>query len=456
MDSSDTRELIDSKYIIKEKIGSDNSSNIFLVKDKEKNQLYVAKVFKEENKYEREVNILNILEEKNIPNIQNIIDYGEGEIIRKKRKPIKRGYYILEYAPNPNLFDNIYYKKSGLGEIDSKVIFFKIMKGIQSLHANNICHRNLLLENILLDKDFCPKISDFGFACINSPNLGDNLGPFIAKPSEINEEKQYDGIKADIFSLGVLLFTLTVGSPGFKSATNEDKFYQKIKNRELDEYWTIVDGTNLSNDFKDLYAKMVSYDPNQRPSAEDILKHDWFKEINEINLDREKKIKEMFMNFSLIIKDNNQKEMVAIDIPIDSKPYNTRSYDDDYDKFFHYNYKPKDLNTPMNINNTIKIKGYLDPCYFMNSLCQYMMNKFGIDNCFLEADEEKFKIILTLEEGNDEEMKEDEEYIETTLEIKLYKYSDGHLLRFIQKEGNRKQFLDKFEIISKLVKDLVC
>ena len=172
------------------------------------------------------------------------------------------------------------------------------MKAVLFFHSRNICLRNIILENILLDNNFNSKISNFSLACINAPNLTDDLGTFITKSPEIYEGKPYDGIKADIFALGVLLFTLTVGSLPFKSATNKDKFYKKIKNLGLDKYWKIVNGTNLSNDFKDLYTKMVSYDPNQRPSTEDILNHNWFKEINEMNLEQkdilENEIKKRF------------------------------------------------------------------------------------------------------------------------------------------------------------------
>ena len=73
------------------------------------------------------------------------------------------------------------------------------MEGIKVFHEHDICHRDLKLENILLDKDFCPKICDFGFACINSPDLTRVLGTNCYLPPEMNENKPYDGKKVDIF-----------------------------------------------------------------------------------------------------------------------------------------------------------------------------------------------------------------------------------------------------------------
>ena len=87
------------------------------------NKNYVAKVSKQDNdSMNNEINILKELKEYNNPYITNLIDSGEGEIIRINREPKKRKYCILEYAPNGNIFDYIYCKHSGLGELHSKKI----------------------------------------------------------------------------------------------------------------------------------------------------------------------------------------------------------------------------------------------------------------------------------------------------------------------------------------------
>ena len=83
---------------------------------------------------------------------------------------------ILEYEEKGCLFDYIYYPKSGFSEKHSKLIFSKILKGIQAIHSQNICHRDIKLENILVDKNYNPIICDFGFATLNKKNLKDLLG----------------------------------------------------------------------------------------------------------------------------------------------------------------------------------------------------------------------------------------------------------------------------------------
>ena len=151
MEMSKNEEQIDSRYIIKEKIGEGLKTNIFLVLDKKTNKEYVSKVVKEGEKnkalFNNEIKILNILKKYKNPYIINIIDSGEGNIIKTNKKDLIRKYSILEYASNGNIFDYIYYKKCGFGELYSKIIFSKIMEGVKFFHEHDICHRDLKIEN---------------------------------------------------------------------------------------------------------------------------------------------------------------------------------------------------------------------------------------------------------------------------------------------------------------------
>lgn len=176
---------INSRFLIIEKKGSGGTANVFLVKERNHDDIvYVAKVLKdvEEKKYEKyyenEVIYLNKLKEINDPNIIKLIESGEGPIIRRDRnggKPLIKKYIVLENAEKRELADYIIYAREGLGELYSKFIFYKIMKGIQSIHNLGICHRDLKLENILLTDKFSPKIADFGFATMNAPNLNEYI-----------------------------------------------------------------------------------------------------------------------------------------------------------------------------------------------------------------------------------------------------------------------------------------
>ena len=469
-------EQISSKYLIKEKLGRGLNANFFLVTEKEGNMIYVAKVFKEEDEddgeqkqslYDKEIEILKILKPYNNPYIVNIIDSGESKIIRKKKDIIKAKYYILEYAAYGRLFDFIYYNQKGLGELYSKVIFSKIMEGIIFLHAHDICHRNLKLENILLDDEFCPKITNFEFACLNKPNLTQYLGTYKYIPPEIHSQRAYDGKKADIFSLGAALIILVTGLLGFNKATKDDMYYKKIKERDIEKYWEILNRNRLSPEFKDLYIKMVSYEPNSRPTAEEVLKHPWFNEIREMNLEQrenlDKEIKEELHRLSIVVKEKSQKEMRTVDRIIDQPIYRTRCFEDKDEYFLNHNIKPKIIDTPMNVNNSIKINGYINPIRFMNFLCDKLIKKFGTESCYIETSKKKLELYITFEEEEEkeeeeetnEEKEDNEQNNELIIQIKLYENNDEFILRFSLKKGDRKNFLDKFNIISGLVKNII-
>jgi len=475
MDNSEKEEQIDNKYIIKEKIGSGGQANAFLVTEKGNNKNYVAKVSKQDNdSMNNEINILKELKEYNNPYITNLIDSGEGKIIRINREPKTRKYCILEYAPNGNIFDYIYCKHSGLGELHSKIIFQKIMKGISFIHEHNICHRDIKLDNILFDENFSPKICDFGFACENTENLNINLGTSGYKPPEVGRSKPYDGCKVDIFCLGVSLIRLVIGTSAFGKATRNDQKYHMIMQKKYKEYWEIVESQNndlkLSEEFKDLYIKMILYNPQLRLTAKEVLEHPWFKEINEMDetlkKDLESKIKEEFIKLIPLVKENSLKEMNAADKISERALYNVRSYRDEEESYFNPEMRVKFTNTPIKMDNCIKIKGYINPNKFLNSLVYKINKEFDMDNCLIQTSIDQPKFNLTFENNNDEmddeednenedDEDEDEEGDDIIVQIKLYKTSDGHLLRFIKKRGNRNDFLDKFIILSKLVEEII-
>ena len=478
MEKDNIKEQIDSKYLIEEKIGSGLSSKVFLVKEIISKKEYVAKVFKEKFQflYYKEINILNKLKEKNNEYIIKFVNSGEGEVIRKNRETTKSKYCIFEYACYGKIYDFIYCKKTGFGELYGKVIFSKIMKGINFCHSLDICHRDIKLQNILFNCDFCPKICDFGFACINAPNLTDILGTESYIPPEIISKQSYDGKKADIFSLGVSLIILVTGKEGFETADVCDKKYNRIISKHFDLYWKMIEsrlnGIKLSKEFKELYIKMVSYNPKMRPSAEEILNFNWFKEINEMSEvqmnELENKIRDELLKLSDSVQYNSKRIIKAKNIKSGKTDSSIKSFNMD-ELFFDFNLKPKYIEFQINMDNYIQIKGELDPVKFMNNLCSILIKEFGKDKTYIDAYKKKLKFDITFEEdkekeeitndikeeliklGIENEINVEEVNNELIIQIKLYEYSEGHILRFIHKKGNRKYFLDKFNSISKLI-----
>jgi serine/threonine protein kinase len=132
-----------------------------------------------------------------------------------------------------------------------------------------VAHRDLKLENILVDCDLTIKIADFGYAAFNKIDLLSSYrGTFTYMAPEIKEGKKYSGTKVDVFSAGVILFILIRGIFPFKEARKEEFFYSMLVEEKYQEYWEKVQGTYLSKECRNLLEKLLSYDPDQRPTIE--------------------------------------------------------------------------------------------------------------------------------------------------------------------------------------------
>lgn len=148
-------------------------------------------------------------------------------------------------------------------------------------------HRDLKLENILVDDQINLKVADFGFATYKKINkLKSYRGTMTYMAPEIKEGKQYDGRQIDIFSTGVILFIIVQGIFPFKEAKKDEYFYNLILNNKLDTYWKKVGGNSLSDDFKDLILKMFSYDGSKRPTIDQLKAHPWINKPFSVKLTR--------------------------------------------------------------------------------------------------------------------------------------------------------------------------
>ena len=135
-------------------------------------------------------------------------------------------------------------------------------------------HRDLKLENILVDNGLQLKIADFGFATYKKiSKLTSYRGTKTYMAPEIKEGKTYDGRATDIFSAGVILFIIVLGIFPFSEAKKDEYYYKLIYEGKLEKYWKKTGGENLSEDFKDLVLKMLAYNPAKRPTIDEIKKH---------------------------------------------------------------------------------------------------------------------------------------------------------------------------------------
>ena len=92
---------------------------------------------------------------------------------------------------------------------------------------------------------------------------------------EIKEGKVYHGTKVDIFSFGVILFVVTHGIFPFKEARKEEYFFNLLYTGQIQTYFNKVNGNGLSEEFRNLMLWILQYDPEKRPTLQQIRSHPW-------------------------------------------------------------------------------------------------------------------------------------------------------------------------------------
>ena len=290
--------ILHDRYELIKSIGEGGSSEVFLVKDlQDKNKEYALKLFYESEYFQNEEKMNKIITEMKNSSFIKYITSSVGYLLKKGEKTLY-SYIIFELAKNGDVIDFIKKKELVLTERQCKFIFAKILSIVKALHKKDICHRDLKFENFLFDENFVIKLCDFGFSTKIPKDkngktlfLTAKLGTRHYAAPEILAGKKYDGKKVDIFSLGVILFTLRLNKFGFataeipKNTFNQDKLlYKYIKEKNDKVYWKKIGNIEgLSEEFKTLYLKMVAYNPKERPTIEEIYNDEWMKEIRDLD-----------------------------------------------------------------------------------------------------------------------------------------------------------------------------
>lgn len=211
----------------------------------------------------REIGTLKLLKHPNIVRLH--------EVLASKTKI----YMVLEYVTGGELFDRIA-SKGKLTEGQGRKLFQQLIDGVSYCHNKGVFHRDLKLENVLVDAKGNIKISDFGLSALPQHFRDDGLlhttcgSPNYVAP-EILMNRGYDGATSDIWSCGVILYVILTGYLPFDDR-NLAVLYQKILKGDTQiPKW-------LSPGAQNMIKRILDPDPLTRITMVDIKSDEWFKQ----------------------------------------------------------------------------------------------------------------------------------------------------------------------------------
>ncbi|XP_037827992.1 uncharacterized protein LOC119615976 isoform X3 [Lucilia sericata] len=266
------RKKLRQRFDIIKKLGQGTYGKVQLGINKETGQEVAIKTIKKCKieaesdlvRIRREVQIMSSVQHPNIIHIYEVFENREKMVL------------VMEFAAGGELYDYLSERKV-LSEEEARRIFRQVATAVYYCHKHKICHRDLKLENILLDEHGNAKIADFGLSnvfteqCLLATFCG---SPLYASP-EIVEGTPYHGPEVDCWSLGVLLYTLVYGSMPFDGSN----FKRLVKQISQGDYYEPKKPSRASS----LIREMLTVCPRKRATIEQICSHWWVNENDNVS-----------------------------------------------------------------------------------------------------------------------------------------------------------------------------
>ncbi|XP_063806551.1 MAP/microtubule affinity-regulating kinase 4 isoform X2 [Pseudophryne corroboree] len=178
-------------------------------------------------------------------------------------------YLIMEYASGGEVFDFLV-SHGRMKEKEARSKFRQIVSAVHYCHQKNIVHRDLKAENLLLDAEANIKIADFGFS--NEFTPGGKLDTFCGSPPyaapELFQGKRYNGPEVDVWSLGVILYTLVSGSLPFDGQNLKELRERVLRGKYRVPFY-------MSTDCESVLRRFLVLNPTKRCTLEQIMNDKW-------------------------------------------------------------------------------------------------------------------------------------------------------------------------------------
>ncbi|CAA6669777.1 unnamed protein product [Spirodela intermedia] len=261
---------MEESYELLKDLGSGNFGVARLVRHKRTRELLAVKYIERGNKIDEKVQ-REIINHRSLRH-PNIIQFKE-VMLTPTHLAI-----VMEYAAGGELFQRIC-NAGRFSEDEARFFFQQLISGVSYCHSMEICHRDLKLENTLLDGSPAPrlKICDFGYS--KSGLLHSQPKSTVGTPAymapEVLSRKEYDGKIADVWSCGVTLYVMLVGAYPFEDPADPRNFRKTIS-RILSAQYSIPDYVRVSKDCRQVLSRIFVDNPLKRITIPEIKNHPWF------------------------------------------------------------------------------------------------------------------------------------------------------------------------------------
>ncbi|KAJ4963109.1 hypothetical protein NE237_023048 [Protea cynaroides] len=185
---------------------------------------------------------------------------------------------VTEYASGGELFERIC-NAGRFTENEARYFFQQLISGVSYCHSMQICHKDLKLENMLIDKCPVPRLKLCGFRFSMSSQLHSRPKTLVVAPEyvapEVLSDEEYDGMIADVWSCGVALYVILTGEYPFEDPEDPDDLRKTIARITTVQY-KIPSYIYLTQACKQLLSGIFVADPSKRITITEIKNHPWF------------------------------------------------------------------------------------------------------------------------------------------------------------------------------------
>eukprot|EP01119_Soliformovum_irregulare_P004419 TRINITY_DN15412_c0_g1_i1.p1 TRINITY_DN15412_c0_g1~~TRINITY_DN15412_c0_g1_i1.p1 ORF type:complete len:257 (+),score=52.76 TRINITY_DN15412_c0_g1_i1:219-989(+) len=251
-------------YKFVKKLGSGNMGSVDLVRRDGK--LFALKTISKSNRIFRPTFVRREIE------AGQILKHHSIESVSTSWEDQENHYLLMNFIKGIDLITLMEARNdSPLTEVMAREIFKQLMDAVLHMHSKGVAHRDLKLDNVMVDSEGNVRVIDFGFCKTGgASHCTDRVGSIEYTAPEMFSKKPYNGYSADVYSIGIILFTLLCGHFPY----SKEEIKSIMSGKEVPLNFPVC---SVSLNAQNLICRMLETDPRKRIAVEQINQHAWLK-----------------------------------------------------------------------------------------------------------------------------------------------------------------------------------